>query len=129
MTLSELLQKLGENKQESAKYYGKYKELKEQEDALKFELTDMLHEMGLKTAKGDLFTASIAEKPTIVIKNEKEVVEWLKNTPNIESDFYIGLKANEFKKMATVMLKDTGELANGTEVIVNESLSIRSNKK
>lgn len=129
MNVSELLNKLGKNKRESAELYKAYKELKDEEDSLKELLTIQLKEAGLKSAKGEDFTASITETPTVVIKDEPAVLEWLQNTPNVESDFYIGVKKPEFNTLAKQMLKDTGELANGTEVEVRESLAIRSNKK
>jgi|ERR1022692_3169101 hypothetical protein len=129
MNLAELLEKLGQNKKQAAEFYGKYKELREQEDALKFELTDKLHEMDLKTAKGNTFTASIAERPTIIIEHEQSVLDWLKQAPEIEEDAYIGLKRTEFQSFAKGLLKRTGELIDGTDVIITEYLNIRENKK
>lgn len=128
MTIAELLKELGENKKQSNEVYKTYKALRADEDLLKTELMVQLRDAGLKTAKGQDFTASIAEKPTIIVKHEQSVLEWLKNTPDIESDLYIGVKAQAFNTLATAMLKNTGELIDGTELETRESLSIRRNK-
>jgi hypothetical protein len=128
MTVSELLEELGTVKGKANGYYKSYKELKDQEDALKAELQFKLKDLGTKTFKGDHYTASIAEKPTVIIKDEEALMGWLQNTPNVESDFYIGVKKTEFQTLAKQMLKESGELADGTEVEVRESLSIRSTK-
>ncbi len=127
--LAEILEQLGTIKQQGAEVYKAYKVLKDKEDSLKNDLLTVLKSTGLKSAKGDAFTASIAETPTIVIKDEAAAMEWLKNSPNVESDFYIGIKKIEFNGLAKQMLKETGELADGTDVEIRESLSIRANKK
>lgn len=129
MTVAELLERLGENKALAAETYKAYKELKEAEQSLKADLTFLLKDSGLKSAKGEAFTASITETPTVVIRDEPALMEWLKNTPDVESDFYIGVKKVEFGTLAKQMLKQTGELADGTEVEVRESLAIRANRK
>lgn len=129
MSLSELVAALGEARTASSNAYEGYKELKGNEDQLRYELELKLHEMGLKSAKGEDFTASVVEKPTVVVKHEQSVIDWLKNTPDIESDRYIGLKTTEFQSLAKSMLKGTGEVIPGTEVEVRESLAIRANKK
>lgn len=129
MKVSDLLKKLGENKQASSELYKSYKELKEQEEQLKYDLIVMLRDSGLKSAKGEAFTASIMETPSVVIKDESAVLEWLRNTPDVETDFYIGVKKPEFNTLAKQMLKETGELAHGTELEVRETLAIRANKK
>jgi hypothetical protein len=129
ISLSSLVSALGESRKASSNAYEAYKELKGIEDQARYELEAMLREMGLKSAKGQDFTASIAEKPTIIIKNEADIIDWLQNTPDVESNRYIGLKQTEFKSLAQAMLKGTGEVVPGTEVEVRESLSIRANKK
>jgi hypothetical protein len=127
--LAEILEQLGETKQLSNAAYKAYKEFKEQEDKLKQDLLTVLKSTGLKSAKGEAFTASITETPTVYIKDEAAVMEWLKNAPDVESDFYIGIKKPEFNTLAKQMLKETGELANGTDLEIRESLAIRANKK
>jgi len=129
MSLSELVAALGNAREASSNAYERYKELKGLEDQLRYELEAKLRSDGLKSAKGADFTATITEKPTIVIKNEAAIVEWLNNTPDVESDQYIGLKATEFKSLAQSMLKGNGEVVPGTEVEVRESLAIRANTK
>lgn len=127
-TISELIERIGKIKNKANSLYGQYKDLKEEEESLKYALQIQLREAGLKSAKGSDYTASIASRSEIIITSEPDLMEWLQNTPNIESDFYIGVKRPEFTALAKSMLKDTGELANGTQVEVRESLSIRGNK-
>lgn len=129
LSLSELVAALGQARAASTNAYEGYKEQKAIEDQLRYELEAKLHTDGLKSAKGADFTASITEKPTVVIKNEPAIIEWLKSTPDIESDQYIGLKTTEFKSLAQSLLKGTGEVIPGTEVEIRESLAIRSNTK
>lgn len=129
LILSRLLNELGEARNDSHNAYERYKELKGIEDQVRYELEAALHGIGLRSAKGENFTASIVEKPTIVVKSEVTVIEWLKESPEIESDRYIGIKAAEFKSLAESLLKGTGEVVPGCEVEVRESLAIRANKK
>lgn len=129
MTVAEILDKLGQTKQAGNELYVKYKQFKQEEDLLKSELLSKLRDDGLKSIKGQGYTASISETPTIVIKNEAEVMEWLRNTPDVEEDFYIGVKKPEFNTLAKQMLKETGEVAFGAELEVRESLTVKANKQ
>lgn len=128
LTLPELINKLGETKQVANEFYKNYKHFKEEEDGLKAELLSKLKDSGFKSIKGEAYLASISETPTVVIRDETKVMEWLKTTQGKEADFYIGVKKLEFSALAKSMLKETGELADGTEVETRESLSIRANK-
>lgn len=127
MSIKELLSALGENKKKSGELYALYKAMKTEEDVLKEELMASLKATGLKSAKGEDYTASISEKPNIVITSERDVMDWLENTPNVEADFYIGVKKPEFKTLALQVLKDSGEIINGTDLQTTESLAIRRN--
>lgn len=129
MTIAELLKELGENKKASAEVYKTYKAMKDDEELLKAELMDKLHEVSLKSAKGSAFTASIVPRVSIIVKHEQSVLEWLKEAPDIEADAYIGLKTTAFKQFAEGLLKKTGELIDGTDVVTNESISIKANKE
>lgn len=130
MNISELIESIGETKSEANKLYKIYKELLEKEDALKSELQIKLSEMGLKSAKGDRYSASIALRPNIQITHEQSAINWLKEEPNLETDQYIGLKTVEFKKLALHRLseKGGGEIIPGTELVIRESVSIKENK-
>lgn len=128
-SLSELVAALGEARTASSNAYEAYKELKGIEDQLRFELEATLHNEGLKSAKGQDFTASLIETPRIVIRHEQSVIEYLRSTPDIEADRYIGVKSTEFQSLAKSLLKGTGEIIPGTKVEVRESISIRSNSK
>lgn len=129
MTIAEIINELGEVKSQANNLYVAYKEYKQTEDELKQELELKLRDSGLQSAKGEKYTASISGTPRVIIKDEASVLEWLENTPNVEADFYIGVKRPEFQTLAKQMLKETGELANGTELEIIQSLAIRKNKE
>ena len=129
MTLSEILEQLGAIKLQANDLYVRYKELKEQEDHLKEQLMFTLKEVGLKSAKGQDFTASIAERTDVVVAHESTVMEWLQNEPNVEADAYIGIKTTAFKSFANGWLKKTGEIIPGADVVVSESITIKKNKE
>lgn len=128
MTIAELIEQLGETKKLGNETYKTYKEIKQAEDDLKLELVAKLDDAGLKSAKGQKYQAVMTERTDIGITHEQSVLDWLRETPEIESDFYIGLKKTEFKTLAKAMLKETGEVIPGTELVRNESLMVRSNK-
>ncbi len=128
MSLSDLVAALGEARLATTNCYEAYKEVKGIEDNLRYELEQQLKAEGLKSVKGANFSAVITETPCVVVKHESSVIDWLRNTPDVEADQYIGLKATEFQNLAKTMLKGTGEVIPGTEVEVRESLAIRANK-
>jgi hypothetical protein len=127
--LSELIEQLGAARNAAQAAYESYKELKAIEDQVRYQLELELHVTGLKSAKGKDFTATIVERPTVVIKHEASVINWLQHTPNVEADHYVGVKSAEFRTLAQAMLKETGELIPGTEVEVRENLAIKKNKR
>lgn len=128
MSISELIAKLGENKKQAANLYKSYKQLKEVEEVLKDELMLRLRENGLKSAKGEEYSASISERSDVVVTHEQSVIDWLRETPDVEEDAYIGLKTTNFKQFARQILKDTGEIIPGTDVVSADSISIKENK-
>lgn len=130
MNVSELIEAIGETKSEANKLYKAYKELSEKEAGLKSELQIKLTEMGLKSAKGEKYSASLSKRPNIKITHEQSAIDWLNNEPNLETDQFIGLKTTEFKKLALYRLseKGGGEIVPGTELVMSESLSIKENK-
>lgn len=127
--LADLVEELGKARKASSDRYETYKEAKTIEDNIRAELEVELMNMGLKSAKGEDFTASITETPRIVIKNESAVMAWLKEAPDIEYDHYVGIKATEFQSLAKSLLKGTGEVIEGTAIETKQFLSIRSNSK
>jgi hypothetical protein len=127
-TINQLIDKLGELGKQSAYYYGEYKKTEETKAAVKAELIQTLQAMDLRSAKTETFTASIASKPSIQVTHEQSVIDWLNETPEIETDAYIGLKKTEFKSLAMTLLKQTGEQIPGTELVTTESISVRRNK-
>lgn len=124
-----MLTKLGRARQASARAYDIYKQLKEMEDALRAQLFETLKADNLRSAKGADFTASISQTPTVVVKHEPSVIDWLKHAPDIEYDQYVGLKTTNFQGLARSILKGTGEVIPGTEIEVRETISIKSNVK
>jgi hypothetical protein len=126
--IAELVAELGKKTNDNKALYATYKESKDEEDKIRLTLTERLKGTGLLTAKTPEYTASIAVKQQVAVTNEREAIDWLKNS-GLETDQYIGLKTTNFKTMATSMLKDTGEVIPGTQLVESESLSIRANKK
>lgn len=125
--LSKLVSQLGEARQTSSIAYEAYKKLKEEEDGLRAALYAELTLMNIRSAKGDDFTASIVAKPTVVVKDEKTVIKWLRDDPKVNEELYIGLKPTMFQTLAKSILSSSGEVIEGTELVVKENLSIRSN--
>ena len=128
MTITELVERAGELSHNSRELYKQYKAVKEEEDAVRAELTAQLNTTGLLTAKTAYFTASIAKKQSVNVVDEKAAVKWIESE-GLEVDYYVGLKLTPFKTMAMSRLKDTGEIIPGTELAEAETLSIRENKK
>lgn len=129
MDIANLVAALGELKAAQSEAYKAYKGMKEAEESLKAQLMEQLQSAGLKSAKGENYQATVSDKPDIQITHEQSVINWLNETPNVEADAYIGLKKTEFKGLALQILKETGEIVPGTELLTKEVLSIRSNKK
>lgn len=128
MQISELIEQIGVNKKRQAEAYKTYKDLKEIEEIWKAELMAELDKSGLKSAKGEKYMASISSRSDVIVTSESDVVEWLKNDPNVEEDAYIGLKVSTFKPLANEVLKKTGEIIPGTERVIKDSLTIKENK-
>lgn len=127
LNVSQLVTEVGKLSKKSSGLYKEYKDLKQQEDLLKKALLEELRAAGLMSAKTGQFTASISQRKNIVVQHEQSVLDWLQNTPDVETDQYIGLKKAEFKTLAMAMLKNTGEIIPGTDLETNESITIRSN--
>jgi hypothetical protein len=125
--INKLVNKLGELGKQSQYYYEEYKKTEEKKQELRKVLMDTLQAAGLRSAKTDTFTASMSARPSIQVSHEQSVLEWLREAPDIEADAYIGLKKAEFKSLAMTLLKQTGEVIPGTELITNESISVRKN--
>lgn len=128
MDLSEVINQYGQAKKQANQIYTEYKKQMILVESLRFQLQEKLNDVGLRSAKSADFGVSIVSKPIINVTNEQSVVEWLKTTPNIEYDQYIGLKLTPFKSMALEYLKQTGEVINGTEFETKETISIKANK-
>ncbi len=127
MTISELIEEIGQTKDLSNKTYSLYKAYKDKEDLLKEELSAKLEEAGLKSAKGKDYSASITSKSEVVITNEQDVIEWLRNEPDIEVDQYIGLKLIPLKGLVNYRLKEHGEIVPGSDRVIKDSLAIKRN--
>lgn len=126
--MEDALKKLKQASDLSKKAYQAYQEAKEIEDKIRQEVKEQMLSTGLMSAKTKDLTVSIVSKPTIEIRHEQSALEWLKEEPNLETDQFIGLKTSEFKKLALHRLKETGEIVNGCDVVMMETLSIRSSK-
>lgn len=128
MDIANLISSLGELKKAQAEAYKTYKGMKEAEDSLKAQLIEQLQVVGLKSAKGDKYSVSISSRSDVVVTHEQSVIEWLKTSPDVETDAYIGLKMTPFKVLAKQVLKDTGEIVPGTNLKTIESISVKENK-
>lgn len=128
MPLSEIITALGDARKAASNAYMRYKELKDIEDQLRYELELELRFQHLKSVKGADYSAVLTETPRIVIKQEHEVMAWLQEAPDIETDRYVGVKSAEFQTLAKSLLKGTGEIIPGTTVEVRETLAIRAIK-
>lgn len=126
-TLSELVKRLGIARTRTQDAYESYCILRDSEGMLRRALQAELEASGLRSAKGLNYTASIVEKPTIVVRHEQSVIEWLRTTSDIKYEQYVGLRSQAFQTLAKSLLKGTGELVPGTEMQMHETLSIRSN--
>lgn len=126
MSVADLINAIGENKKVANDLYGQYKELKDEEATLKNVLGSKLESLGLRSAKGLDYTASIASSPTLVIKDEAQVIAWIKDKLPNEVDYYIGIKKTEFNSLAKTVAKED-KVIDGTELVINESLAIRAN--
>lgn len=128
MKISNLVDEIGTINRQAADLYKQYKVLKESEDKLRQELMIELSESGLKSAKTDRFIASTSTRHDFLVENEHTVREWLTEQPDVEEDFYIGLKLTPFKTLAKEVLKKSGEIIPGTELTSKETITIKGNK-
>lgn len=122
--ISELLNQVGIAKREASEAYEEYKRLKDLEDRYKEELESELDRMGLRSAKTNFFTATMVDSETLVIKDEKQVVQWIKENLKGQEDQYIGVKKPEFNALAKAIVKDTNKTIDGTERVVKKSLRV-----
>lgn len=129
LSLSELLTELGRARKARVGAYEMYKEYRAYEDELREQLGVLLREQNLRSAKGADFMASFVSKPRIIIQHEQSVIDWLKNTPDIEADLYIGIKTDAFQGLAKSLYSNEQRLIPGTEIETTESLAIKSNKQ
>jgi len=131
MELQSLIDEYGELKSKANKLYSEYKDLVVVVEEKRYELQKMLEATGLRSVKSANYGVSTVSKRNIAVTNEHLVMEWLKDTPDIEGDLYIGVKLTQFKQLADQVLKQTGEIIPGTEVSTKETISIKkvSNEK
>ena len=128
LTIPQLISLVGQSTVQNRALYGQYKESKEQEDQARALLQSKLQEEGMLSAKTENYVVSIAKKTDVNVIDDKAAIAWMRER-KLDLNYYVGLKKTEFKTMARAMLKETGEVAGGTEVVEIESLSIRENKK
>lgn len=108
--------------------YEVYKAGRALEDECRAQLTEELRANELKQIKTDTATISLASRPRIVIRNEAEVMQWLRDEPDVEDDLYIGVKKQYFDSLAKEYTKQTGNIIPGTAIDTSEILSIRISK-
>ena len=123
-----LIDQYGRQKAEANKMYADYKNFLVEVEHTRKLLQAELESSGLRSAKSKDYSVSTVTRPVIEITNEQQAINWLKDMPNIEYDLYIGLKTTSFKKLALELLKQTGEVIEGTEYSTNESITVKDNK-
>lgn len=128
ISLTDLIDEYGTRKRAASKKYAEYKQEMVELESLRKYLQSKLESIGLRSAKSKNFGVSIVSKPTISVTNEHAVMDWLKDEPSIESDQYIGIKTTAVKQLALQRMKETGEIIDGTEYTINESVSVKGNK-
>ena len=128
LTIPQLISLVGQSTVQNRALYRQYKESKEQEDQARALLQSKLQEEGMLSAKTENYVVSIAKKTDVNVIDDKAAIAWMRDR-KLDLNYYVGLKKTEFKTMARAMLKETGEVAGGTEIVESESLSIRENKK
>lgn len=97
-------------------------------DETKSQIRSTLDEMGLKSAKTDLGTASIAKKRRMILENEAKVIQWLKDEPTIEHDLYVKLDKRGVEPLIKQWSEQTGEIVEGVVYEDSEYLSIKAAK-
>jgi hypothetical protein len=127
--LANLVNDLGAAKAAGKQAYEAYRAIKAEEAALQEQLETALYVLNLRSAKASNYTASVAEKPTVVIYDEQATVTWLKEAPGVEYDQYVGLKKAEFNTLANSLLKHEDVIIPGTNVEVRKSLRITASKQ
>lgn len=128
LTVPQLISLVGQSAVQNRTLYKQYTESKEQEYQARAILQEKLRESGMLSAKTENYMVSITKKSDVNVIDDKAAIAWMRDR-KLDLNYYVGLKKTEFKTMARAMLKETGEVAGGTEVVETESLSIRENKK
>lgn len=128
LTIPQLISLVGQSAVQNRNLYKQYNESKGQEAQARALLKTKLQEEGMLSAKTEQYAVSITKKPDVNVVDDKAAIAWMRER-KLDLNYYVGLKKTEFKTMARAMLKETGEVAGGTEVVEIESLSIRENKK
>lgn len=128
MDLPQLISAAAEANKKAQEAYEAYATLKSASDVLRQQTIEKLHETGLKSAKNDNYSASISIRPSIMVVDETQVIEWIKKN-KMDLSIYTGLKKTAFDPIAKAALQKTGEIVPGTQIIEKESITIRSNKK
>lgn len=126
--MEELLQALKEA-QSAQKSMAEAKKSTDQVVAdIKEEITAKLNEMGLKSAKTDTGSVAIVSKPKLAVTNEAQVIQWLKETPDIEEDVYFSLNKRALEPLLKSWFENTGEIVDGVETQTSEYLSFKASK-
>lgn len=100
-------------------------EYKADMEATKAAIRAKLEELGMKSAKTDLGSVSVVEKPKLAIVNEAQVIQWMKEEPTIEEDLYMSLNKRALEPVLKEWVKQTGEVVTGVESQTTEYLSVR----
>jgi len=132
MTIIEIAKKLNEQRSKIDKLKEKHgTEMQEQmflKEELQMQLMAAMKEQGMKTVGTEQNTISIAQKKTPKVVDQSKLDADLEQRGLLEDMYVKKFDTIRFKSVANNLLKDTGEVLDGTDIEVTEYISIRNKK-
>lgn len=77
----------------------------------------------------DSVRATIARRKSLVVTDERKLIKWLHNNPELETNVYIGVKRQAIEPIVKAYLAKTDKQVPGTELKTTEYLSIRNTRE
>lgn len=126
--MKDKVDKLIELKDKYQEAYDIYQQFKFEYDKIRLELLKDMSELGVKSLDQGKYLAVRREEIDVKLVDDKLAIEWVHNHPELEPDFYIGVKWAHLKPIVKTALKRDGEVIPGCELVKNESVSITEKK-
>lgn len=104
-------------------------EAKVLKDNIQQALIEEMSEQGFKSIKTDTHNFAVVNKKDVRIVDEQALKQHLGRTGMLDSLMVHKVDTVAFKSTANAMLKETGEMFDGTEVVETEYMSIKAQKK